>query len=73
MARLSREWMLAEANRLIEARAKVRRPARPVWTNQIVPPERAKVDPEKVAIEGAASEVAAKLAQRDKADENARW
>ncbi|CAN7540450.1 hypothetical protein LJR260_003640 [Variovorax paradoxus] len=67
------KWMIDEANRLIEARRQIERPARPVWTNQIHHPEDAKYDPERSAISDAAAQVAARMAQRDNADENARW
>jgi hypothetical protein len=67
------QWMIAEAHRLIEARKQIERPARPVWTNQIFNPESVKVDPERVAIEGAATAVAAKLAQRDQGNDATGW
>jgi hypothetical protein len=66
-------WMLEEANRLIDARKAIERPARPVWTNRIEHPEDAKYDPERDAINDAASQVAARLLKRDSADEDARW
>jgi hypothetical protein len=66
-------WMLEEANRLIDARKATERPARPVWTNRIEHPEDAKYDPERDAINDAAAQVAARLAKKDSADEDARW
>jgi len=59
------QWMLREANRLIEARKQIERPARPVWTNRIDHPEDAKYDAERSAINDAAAQVLARLAQRD--------
>ena len=67
------KWMIAEANRLLEARRQIERPARPVWTNQIHNPNERAPDLERSEINSAAAQVAAKLAQRDDADENARW
>lgn len=66
-------WMLGEANRLIEARKQIERPARPVWTNQISNPNERAPDLERDAIDAAAAQVAARLAKKDSADEDARW
>lgn len=66
-------WMLGEANRLIEARKQVERPARPVWTNQIHDPNERAPDLERDAINDAAAQVTARLLKKDSADEDARW
>jgi hypothetical protein len=67
------KWMLDEANRLIEARAKVARPVRAVWTNQIHNPNEPAPDLGRAAINDAAAQVSARLAKRDSADDDARW
>ncbi|SET78074.1 hypothetical protein [Variovorax sp. OV084] len=67
------KWMLEEANRLIEARKQIERPARPVWTNQIHDPNERAPDLERDAINDAAAQVAARLLKKDSADEDARW
>lgn len=66
-------WMLVEANRLIEARKQIERPTRPVWTNQIYDPNERAPDLERASITDAAAQVAARLAKKDSADEDARW
>ncbi|SFP15327.1 hypothetical protein [Variovorax sp. 770b2] len=67
------KWMIAEANRLVEARRQIERPARAVWTNQIHNPDERAPDLERAAINDTAAQVAARLAKRDSADEDARW
>lgn len=67
------KWMVEEANRLIEARAKVKRPAQPVWTNQIHPLTEIAPDLERVAINDAAAQLTARMMEKDRANDNARW
>ena len=53
------KWMVAEAERLIEARARIVRPAKPVTVE-------AKTDPEQVMRDATARQVVEALARRDR-------
>jgi hypothetical protein len=64
-------WKVAEAERLIEARRRVQRPANPITirTNQHFDPRNVKADPGRAEQDRMAAQVIAALAQRDRGNQ----
>lgn len=69
--RAREEWMANEANRLIEARGRIERPAKPVVWNQVHNPSEASPSPEQLQNDDMARQLIRAMAGRDRSNGNA--